>query len=53
MNFKIVILDEAKTDFKESFNWYKNVDPKLSKRFYQSFKKSLTIIKQKSLSISN
>lgn len=46
MNYKIVIIDEAKIDFRESLFWYKNVDPKLAKRFYLSFKKSLSIIKK-------
>ena len=46
MNYKIVIIDEAKIDFRVSLFWYKNVDPKLAKRFYLSFKKSLSIIKK-------
>jgi hypothetical protein len=46
MNYKIVIIDEAKIDFRKSFVWYKNIDPKLAKRFYLSFKKSLAIIKK-------
>lgn len=46
MNYKIVIIDEAKIDFKETLFWYKNVDPKLAKRFHLSFKESLAIIKK-------
>jgi hypothetical protein len=46
MNYKIFIVDEAKIDFRESLFWYKNVDPKLAKRFHLSFKKSLSIIKK-------
>ena len=46
MNYKIVIIDEAKIDFKETLFWYKNVDPKLTKRFHLSFKESLAIIKK-------
>lgn len=46
MNYKIVIIDEAKIDFRESLFWYKNVNPKLAKRFHLSFKESLSIIKK-------
>ena len=52
MNYRIVIIDEAKIDFRESFFWYKNINPKLAKRYHQSFKESLEIIK-KSFSFSN
>jgi hypothetical protein len=45
MNYKIVILYEAKIDYRKSLFWYKNIDPKLAKRFHLSFKKSLAIIK--------
>lgn len=45
MNYKIVIIDEAKIDFRESLLWYKNEDPKLAERFHHSFKESLAIIK--------
>ena len=47
MNYKIIIVDEAKIDFRESLLWYKNINPKLAKRFHLSFKESLTIIKKK------
>ena len=46
MNYKIVIIDEAKIDFKEALLWYKNIDSKLAKRFHLSFKESLVIIKK-------
>jgi hypothetical protein len=46
MNYRIVIIDEAKIDFRESFFWYKNINPKLAKRYHQSFKESLEIIKR-------
>lgn len=45
MNYKIVIIDEAKIDYRESLFWYKNINPKLAKRFHLSFKESLEIIK--------
>lgn len=45
MNYKIVILEEAKIDYKKSLLWYRNIHPKLAIRFNDSFKKSLTIIK--------
>ncbi len=46
MKYKIVIVDEAKIEFRKSFYWYKDIDPILSKRFRNSFKQSLTIIKK-------
>jgi hypothetical protein len=46
MSYKIIIVDEAKIDFRESLLWYKNIDSKLAKRFNLSFKESLTIIKK-------
>ena len=49
MNYRIVIIDEAKIDFRESFFWYKNINPKLAKRYNQSFKESLGIIKKNPL----
>lgn len=47
MNYKVVIIDEAKFDFLEASNYYKDINLKLSRRFYQSFKESLKIIKEK------
>ncbi|CAD0004764.1 type II toxin-antitoxin system RelE/ParE family toxin [Flavobacterium salmonis] len=45
MNYKIVILEEAKIDYKKSLLWYRNTHPKLAIRFNDCFKKSLAIIK--------
>lgn len=47
MNYKVVIVDEAKFDFREALKHYKNINPKLSRRFNHSFKESLKIIKEK------
>ena len=47
MSYKVVIIKEAKLDFREALNYYKDINPKLSKRFIQSFKESLKIIKEK------
>lgn len=47
MSYKIVIIDEAKLDHKEALNYYKDINPKLGKRFNQSFKDSLDLIKKK------
>lgn len=47
MSYKIVIIDEAKLDYKEALNYYKDINPKLGKRFNQSFKDSLDTIKKK------
>ncbi|CAM4127574.1 MULTISPECIES: type II toxin-antitoxin system RelE/ParE family toxin [Flavobacterium] len=49
MRYKVIILEEAKSDFRETFNWYKNINPKLSKRFYISFKESLNLLKNNPL----
>ncbi len=49
MNYKTVIVDEAKVDFRESFYWYKEVNQKLAARFQISFKQSLSIIQQNPL----
>lgn len=46
MNYKIVIIEEAKTDYRKSLLWYKNIHPKLAVRFNNSFKESITIIKK-------
>jgi len=45
MSYKIVIYDEAKLDFREILNYYKEINPKLATRFNQSFKESLRVIK--------
>ena len=49
MNYKIVIVDDAKIDYKKSFLWYKNINSILAKRFYNSFKESLMVIKENPL----
>ena len=46
MNFKIIILEEAKSDVRESIAWYKNINPMLSKRFTNSFNNSVKQIKE-------
>lgn len=46
MSYKIVIVDEAKLDFREAFKYYKDINPKLSKKFSKSFKESLKIVKE-------
>ncbi len=46
MNYKIVIIEEAKIDYRKSFLWYKNIHPKLAVRFNNSFKESIAIIKK-------
>jgi ParE toxin of type II toxin-antitoxin system, parDE len=49
MNYKIVIIDDAKAEYRKSFDWYKDINPILAKRFYSSFKESLAIIKENPL----
>jgi len=46
MNYRIVIIDDAKIDFREALFWHKNVNSKLAIRFHLEFKKSLSIIKK-------
>jgi hypothetical protein len=46
MNYKIVIIDEAEVDFKKSLNWYKDINPKLVKKFNLSFKECLALLKK-------
>lgn len=45
MSYKILIVDEAKLDFREALNYYKDINPKLARRFNQSFKESLKTLK--------
>ena len=45
MSYKIVIVDEAKLDFREALNYYKDINPKLSRRFTQSFMESLKAVR--------
>jgi hypothetical protein len=49
MTYKIVLVHEAKIDYKKSLLWYKDINPKLAIRFNESFKESLTIIKKNPL----
>jgi hypothetical protein len=46
MSYKIVIIEEAKTDYRKSLLWYKNIHLKLAVRFNNSFKESIAIIKK-------
>lgn len=45
MNYKVVILSEAKVELREAIAYYKDINPKFSSRFLESFKESLNIIK--------
>ncbi len=45
MNYKFLILNEAKIDFNEAFNYYKNINIALAIRFFSSFKDATKIIK--------
>ena len=47
MNYRIVIIDEAKFDFRKALFYYKDINPKLAIRFNQSFKESIKTIKEK------
>ncbi|OXA88856.1 hypothetical protein B0A62_21720 [Flavobacterium hydatis] len=49
MIYKVVIIEEAKIDYKKSLFFYKDIHPKLAVRFNDSFKKSITIIKKNPL----
>ena len=49
MNYKIVLVEEAKIDLSQSIDWYKNINPKLAKRFLESFKEGISIISKKPL----
>ncbi|WP_125723344.1 type II toxin-antitoxin system RelE/ParE family toxin [Flavobacterium ustbae] len=46
MNYKIEIITEAKSDYKKSLLWYKDIHPNLAIRFNDSFKASLAILKK-------
>ena len=46
MSYNIVIIEEAKIDYKESLLWYKDINSKLAIRFNDSFKRSITILKK-------
>lgn len=49
MNYKIIILNEAKNDFKQSYLWYNDINPKLAYRFKNSFKQSIDVLKKNPL----
>jgi hypothetical protein len=49
MNYKIVIVEEAKIDLSQSIDWYKNINPKLAKRFLETFKEGNSIIRKEPL----
>jgi plasmid stabilization system protein ParE len=49
MNYKIVVVEEAKIDLSQSIDWYKNINPKLAKRFLESFKEGISIIRKEPL----
>ena len=49
MNYKIVVVEEAKIDLSQSIDWYKNFNPKLAKRFLESFKEGVSIIRKEPL----
>ncbi|MDI9311339.1 MAG: type II toxin-antitoxin system RelE/ParE family toxin [Limnohabitans sp.] len=49
MNYKIIILNETKNDFKQSYLWYNDINPKLAYRFKNSFKQSIDVLKKNPL----
>ena len=49
MIYKIVIIEDAKIDYKKSLLYYKNIHPKLAVRFNDSFKNSIEIIRDNPL----
>jgi hypothetical protein len=53
MNYKIVIIDEAKEDYKTSLNWYKNINKQLGIKFNESFKECLSRIRNNPLLFQN
>lgn len=50
MNYKIEIVKEAKSDYRESLIWYKDIHPNLAMRFNDSFKRNISILKNDPLS---
>ncbi len=46
MTYKILILDEAKTDFRKARKTYNDINRNLGKRFFVSFKNVIKRIKQ-------
>jgi plasmid stabilization system protein ParE len=49
VKYKIVILEEAKLDFKETFEWYNSIQPKLGERYKNAVKESFKIMKSNPL----
>lgn len=45
MNYKVIIFAEAKTDIKETANWYNDKQIGLGKRFIDSVKNEISIIR--------
>lgn len=46
MVYKVVIYDDAKIEFRKSYNWYKDINQSLANRFYNSFNESLSVIRK-------
>lgn len=46
MIYKIIIIEQAKIDYKKSLFWYKDIHPKLALRFNDPFKESMVILKK-------
>jgi len=44
--FKILILDIATDDFNEALEYYKNINPKLGKKFYSSINSAINDLKK-------
>ena len=49
MNYKIVIVDEAKVDYRKSLKWYKDINPALAVRFNLAFKEGLGLLRKNPL----
>jgi plasmid stabilization system protein ParE len=49
MSYNIIILDDAKIDFRKSFQWYNEINPKLATRFQLSFRESISILRKNPL----
>ena len=49
MTYKVIIIEEAMSDLKESLTWYKNINPKLAQRFLQAFKEGIALVRKEPL----
>lgn len=49
MIYRVVIIEEAKIDYKKSILFYKDINPKLAIKFNDSFKKSIAVIQKNPL----